>query len=75
LNLKPDELLSNFASKSNLRRYTTELSQMTKKQSVIAAATDHIKATPDECGVHVSGRGLYSSTSQLNLSRFWSLKH
>ena len=54
LKLKYDEPLSNVAFKFSLRRYN------------LAAVID---ARASELGRRYTGRGLHSSTSQLNLSR------
>jgi hypothetical protein len=54
--LKCDEPLSNFAFKSNLRRFDEALQHNISSVKVVK--------------IDVEGRGLHSSTLQLNLSRF-----
>ena len=56
LELKHDGLLPNFAFKFNLRRYTMG--------AAVGTAREIVR------GEGVQGRGLHSSTFQLNLSRF-----
>jgi len=58
LKLKCDILLSNFAFKFNLRRHSTARVWDPRQAKEVAV---------------VRGRGLHSSTSQLNLSRFYIL--
>ena len=57
MNLTYDEALPNFAFNCSLRRYT----EAELKSRVM---------TTDKLERRVSGRGLHSSTSLLNLSRF-----
>ena len=67
LKLKCDESLSNFAFKFNLRRYNAG----PLVGDIVMWATGRVPNTdrPD-LGLTDVGRGLHSSTSQLNLSRF-----
>jgi hypothetical protein len=60
LKLKTDELLSSFAFKFNLRRYNKASGNPEIFPVVMAALVSAIDK---------HGRGLHSSTSQLNLSR------
>ena len=55
LKAKYDKLLSNIALKFNLRRYIMEI--------------EKLETSGDVACLHI-GRGLHSSTFQLNLSRF-----
>ena len=70
LKLKYDALLSNVAFNFNLRRYTVDV-DWKAGDVVVLASSNH---NPDEAEtvtlLTVAGRGLHSSTFQLNLSRF-----
>jgi hypothetical protein len=61
LQRKCDELLSNVGFEFNLRGYTTEA------RAKLPADDDEV---PLLTATLQTGRGLHSSTSQLNLSRF-----
>ena len=63
LKLKQDKLLSNFAFNFNLRRYSETL--YIPANSLTSGSTYYLRVVG--C---VVGRGLHSSTFQLNLSRF-----
>jgi hypothetical protein len=60
LKLRCDEALSNLAFNFNLRRYSMVRAYIHYQNS----------ATVELSSATVPGRGLHSSTSQLNLSRF-----
>ena len=84
LNLKYDNPLSNFAFNSNARRYTEALDLI----SHMLVYSPALRYTGLEACCHVyfdelrdpaarlpNGRGLHSSTFQLNLSRFGHKVH
>ena len=69
--MKRDELVSSFAFKFNLRRYTS-VRVYTSLISAYGKGGQWGKAKLAFETLIASGRALHSSTSQLNLSRFWS---
>jgi coenzyme F420-reducing hydrogenase beta subunit len=65
LKLESDELLSIFAFKFNLRRYTT-VDEILSSKGVKPSLSPNLKVLAE---VEARGRGLHSFTVQLNLSR------
>ena len=70
-----DQPLLNFAYNVNLRRYTMACALLALNFPECTKLLGPIvPGVTVRCGAHVIGRGLHSTTAQLNLSQFWSLK-
>jgi len=69
LKLEHEKLLFNFAFKFNLRRSTEAAAKRDERKAAAASPQQSPLRAPPSQRMD-PGRGLHSSTSQLNLSRF-----
>ena len=69
--LEYDEPLSNFAFNFNLRRYIEDTD---RSAALIGRRADALQVTLEK-GQVAGTKAIHSSTFQINLRRFWSLKH